>query len=167
MRTCDGFHFLVHANPGASAAQMCHAFCPAGETRLYSGGNIDTATASDGSRYADLDTAYEYRKQLVAGCTCNGRDVFGLAHIDVASDPTLRPGDVVATRDGLMAFTGAKATGEDKAANFTPIGSYAGLSRNVRDKLSEMKVAPPGPGAADAGVTAPVHQTRDSRSAEK
>ena len=46
---------------------------------VYSGGSIDHAVASDGSRYADLDNAFVYRKQLVAGCTCNGRDAFGLA----------------------------------------------------------------------------------------
>ena len=57
-----------------------------------------TRSPSDGSRYADLDTALLYRKQLVAGSTCNGRDRFGLAHVDVNTDPTLRPGDIVATK---------------------------------------------------------------------
>ena len=99
VRTSDGFYFPVRSQAGLSAADACHAFCPASRTRLYSGGGIDNAVAADGSRYADLDTAFLYRKQLVADATCNGRDRFGLARIDVKTDPTLRPGDIVATRE--------------------------------------------------------------------
>ena len=162
VRACDGYHFVVHGNANASTADMCHAFCPGSETKLYSGSNIDYATANDGSRYADLGTADVYRRQLVAGCTCNGRDAFGLAHIDPAKDPTLKPGDVVATKDGLVAFTGAK----DKAANFTPVQDYGGFSKSYRDKLAELKIAPPDLQAPDA-VTSSVRQSGESRSAQK
>ena len=143
VRTSDGFFFPVQAHAGVSASDACRTFCPASQTRLYSGGSIDHAVASNGSRYTDLDTAFLYRKQLVAGSTCNGRDAFGLARVDVNSDPTLRPGDVVATKSGLVAFTGMK----NKVADFTPIDSYRNLSKGARDKLSEMKIMPPNPGA--------------------
>ena len=143
VRTSDGFYFPVQAHAGVSAADACRTFCPASQTRLYSGGSIDHAVASNGSRYTDLDTAFLYRKQLVAGSTCNGRDAFGLARVDVNSDPTLRPGDVVATKSGLVAFTGMK----NKVADFTPLDSYRNLSKGARDKLSEMKIMPPNPGA--------------------
>lgn len=144
VRSCDGHYFPVQASGGVSAAAMCHAFCPAADTQVYAGSNIDYATARDGSRYADSDNAYAYRKQLVAGCTCNGRDAFGLAHINVAEDPTLRPGDVVATKTGLVVYNGAK----NKTAEFTPVNSYAGFSKSYRDKLSELKLMPPNPGAS-------------------
>jgi len=117
VRTCDGFHFVVHANASASSAQMCHAFCPGSATQLYSGGNIDYATANDGSRYSSLDTAYLYRKQLVAGCTCNGHDTSGLAHIDIDHDPTLRPGDMVKTKTGMVAVNATR----DRTLSFTPV----------------------------------------------
>jgi hypothetical protein len=143
VRTSDGFYFPVQAHAGVSATDACRTFCPASQTRLYSGGGIDHAVASDGSRYSDLDTAFLYRKQLVAGSTCNGRDVFGLARVDVNSDPTLRPGDVVATKTGLVAFTGMK----NKVADFTPVDSYRNLSKGARDKLSDIKIMPPNPGA--------------------
>ena len=77
--------------------------------------------ARDGAHYADLDTAFLYRKQLVANCTCNGRNAFGLAPFDLSSDPTLRPGDIVATRQGLMAFNGKNGS----ADAFTPVNSAA------------------------------------------
>lgn len=143
VRTSDGFYFPVHAQSGVSAAEACHAFCPASETRVYSSGAIDNAVASDGSRYADLDTAFIYRKELVADATCNGRDHFGLARVDANTDPTLRPGDIVATKAGLMAVTGVK----NKVADFTPIDTYRGLSQSARDKLSGVKIMPPNPGA--------------------
>jgi hypothetical protein len=143
VRTSDGFYFPVRAHAGVSAAEACHALCPVGETRLYYGGSIDNAVTSDGSRYADLDTAFLYRKQLIAASTCNGRDHFGLAHIDVNTDPTLRPGDIVATKTGLMAFTGMK----NKVANLTPLDDYRGTPKSTREKLSDVKIMPPNPGA--------------------
>jgi Protein of unknown function (DUF2865) len=139
VRTCDGYHFPVHAYGNIGAAEMCHAFCPGSATKLYSGGGIEHAVAADGSRYSNLDTAFLYRKRVVAGCTCNGRDAFGLAHIDVNTDPSLRPGDVVATKHGLVAATGRNGN----VANFTPVQSDRSLSKSYRDKLSALKVTPP------------------------
>jgi hypothetical protein len=138
VRTGDGFYFPVQGHAGVSAAEACHALCPASATKLYSGGAIDNAVASNGSRYAELDTAFLYRKQLVAGVTCNGRDSFGLAHVDVSTDPTLRPGDIVATKTGLVAFSGMK----NKVADFTPISGDRAVPQNMRNKLSAVKIMP-------------------------
>jgi hypothetical protein len=138
VRTCDGRYFPVHAHAGFSAAQMCKAFCPASETKLYTGGGIDHAVATDGKRYADLPQAYVYRKQLVAGCTCNGKDVFGLAKVDIDSDPTLQRGDIVATANGMMAVTGKTAGGPQ----FTPASDYRGLPASARQTLATIDKAP-------------------------
>jgi hypothetical protein len=138
VRTSDGFYFPVQAHAGVNAAQACQAFCPASHTRLYSGSGIDHAVASDGSRYADLDTAFLYRKELVAGSTCNGRDRFGLAHIDVNTDPTLRPGDIVATRGGLVAVKTIK----NKVADFAPLTGDRAVPQGTREKLAGTKIMP-------------------------
>jgi hypothetical protein len=143
VRTCDGHFFPVQAHANASAAEMCHAFCPASETKLYSGGGIDHAVAGDGSRYADLSNAFVYRQHLVAGCTCNGKTAFGLAPVDVATDPTLRAGDIVATKTGLTAYTGTR----NKTAEFTPIQSYSALPQTTRAKLAQTRIMPSNPGA--------------------
>jgi hypothetical protein len=140
VRTCDGRYLPVQSRPGMSAAEACQSFCPASETRLYAGSNIDYAVARDGSRYASMRNAFVYRKRVVAGCTCNGRDAFGLAHIDVKDDPTLRRGDVVATRGGLVAYTGDR----NQRADFTPVESYSGFSKSYRETLSDIRVTPPG-----------------------
>jgi len=159
VRTCDGRFFPVQARAGMSAAESCNSFCPASQTKLYGGSSIDNAVASDGTRYDDLDNAFVYRERVVEGCTCNGKTPFGLAHVDVNSDPTLRPGDVVATKTGLVAFTGAK----DKVANFTPIDSFRGLSQSSRDKLADVKIMPPTPGAdVTATITPVTDRSRDT-----
>jgi hypothetical protein len=140
VRSCDGRYFpLTHGN--ATPVQMCQAFCPASPTKVFYGGSIDNAASSGGERYADSDHAFAYRTALRADCTCNGRDPAGLAPIDLTLDTSLRPGDVIATTDGLVAYSGVKV-GVNQTAEFTPVASYPGLTPEVRARLGEMKVAP-------------------------
>ena len=120
VRLCDGRYFPLQRHAGATPVQMCSAFCPASKTKVFTGSPIDHATAADGQRYADIDNAFVYRQKIVPGCTCNGRDSFGLAPVDLASDTTLRAGDIVATRTGFAMFTGSQAQ-LHKGAGFTPV----------------------------------------------
>ena len=120
---------------------MCQAFCPASATKVFFGSSIDGASSANGERYADSDNAFGYRKALRADCTCNGRDPAGLAPVDLTLDTSLRPGDVIATSSGLVAYSGVKV-GADQTAEFTPVASYPGLTATVRARLGEMKVAP-------------------------
>jgi uncharacterized protein DUF2865 len=142
VRTCDGRFFPIQRLGGVTPAQACSSFCPASQTKIYNGGTIDTAVGTDGKPYRDLATAFVYREKIVPGCTCNGKDAFGLVNTPVAEDATLRPGDIVATKDGLMAYNGSSGGGRKQAANFTPIQSYPGLSSELRRKLTETKIDP-------------------------
>jgi hypothetical protein len=106
VRLCDGQHFPLGRLANATPIETCRAMCPASKTKVFFGREIDHAVARDGARYAALDTAFVYRKQLVTNCTCNGKDALGLAPFAALTDPTLRPGDVVATKDGFKAYHG-------------------------------------------------------------
>lgn len=141
VRSCDGKYFPISIRGGTTPAQLCQSFCPAAQTRVFSGGAIDSAVASNGERYADSANAFAYRKALKADCTCNGRDPAGLAQIDLTHDTSLRSGDVVATTDGLVAYTGVRL-GTTQAPDFSPVASYPGLTADIRARLGEMKVAP-------------------------
>lgn len=141
VRTCDGKFFPLSARSGATPAQICQSFCPASATKIYSGNGIDNAVGANGERYADMPNAFAYRKALKADCTCNGRDPAGLAPVDLSLDTTLRPGDVVATANGLVAYSGVRV-GNAQTAEFTPVANYPGLTADVRAKLGEMKVTP-------------------------
>lgn len=140
VRLCDGRFFPLTAPAAISPVKLCSAFCPASRTKVFEGAGIDQAVAPDGSRYAGLSTAHRYRKELVDGCTCNGRDAFGLAKVDIAVDPTLRAGDVVATNDGLKVFRGAGGT-RHRATDFTPLRRSTLISADIRSKLRNLRVA--------------------------
>jgi hypothetical protein len=102
VRTCDGRYFPISTSGNQSRAASCNSFCPASETKVVYGGNIDTAVTEGGKPYSELPNAFRYRDELVAGCTCNGKDPTGLAAVKIEDDPTLRKGDIVASNDGLM-----------------------------------------------------------------
>ena len=141
VRSCDGKYFPLTMRGNASPVQTCQAFCPASVTKVFYGSNIDSASAGNGERYADSENAFAYRKALRADCTCNGRSPSGLAPVDLTLDTSLRSGDVIATTDGLVAYTGVRL-GAGQTAEFTPVASYPGLTADVRARLGEMKVAP-------------------------
>jgi hypothetical protein len=141
VRSCDGKYFPLTRAAG-TPAQMCQAFCPASPTKVFFGSSIDSAVTLAGERYAESENAYAYRKALRTDCTCNGRDSAGLAPVDLTLDTSLRAGDVVATTDGLVAYSGIRV-GNNQTAEFTPVASYPGLAAEVRARLNEMKVAPP------------------------
>jgi Protein of unknown function (DUF2865) len=105
----DGRYFPMQRHSNATSIQLCNAFCPAAKTQVFNGSAIDHATAPNGAHYANLDNAFVYREKIVPNCTCNGKDSFGLAKIDPKSDPTLRPGDIVATGDNQKAALVAAA----------------------------------------------------------
>jgi hypothetical protein len=137
VRLCDGKFFPIQRG-NASPVETCNSFCPASQTKIFSGGSIDHAVARDGSRYSDLAGAFLFRTRIVPGCTCNGRDAFGLASVKPAEDPTLRAGDVVATETGFMAYGGSSK----RNGNFTPIDQASGASAELRRQLSQTKIAP-------------------------
>jgi hypothetical protein len=117
VRTCDGRYFPIAGTSNESKAASCNSFCPASETKLVYGGNIDSAVTEAGKPYSELPNAFRYRKEAVAGCTCNGKDQFGLAQVKIENDPTLRKGDLVASANGLMV---AGRTYQRAALNFSP-----------------------------------------------
>ena len=65
----------------------------------------------------------------------------GLAPVDLTLDGSLRPGDILATADGLVAYSGIRV-GHDRTPDFTPVASFPGLTPEVRTRLSDLKVAP-------------------------
>jgi hypothetical protein len=119
VRSCDGRYFPI-SNPGnQSRAASCSSFCPASETKVVYGGTIDSAVTESGRTYSELPNAFRYRNELVAGCTCNGKDPVGLAEVKIEDDPTLRRGDIVAGANGLM-VAGRGADRRGASLDLTP-----------------------------------------------
>lgn len=119
VRTCDGRYFPITGADAQSRAASCNSFCPASRTDVVYGSDIDHAATAAGKPYSELPNAFKYRTEVVAGCTCTGKDRAGLASVAIDEDPTLRKGDIVAGADGLMvAHPGA---GRHAELNFTPL----------------------------------------------
>jgi hypothetical protein len=137
VRSCDGHYFPIQRNASVSPVETCNSFCPSAQTKIYTGSSISTAVSMEGRRYAEMPNAFAYRDKVVANCTCNGRTAFGLANIDVYSDPTLKSGDIVATKDGLAQFN---AGGRRGYGEFTPISKSALMADK---RLSGLKVSVP------------------------
>ena len=155
VRLCDGRYFPLPRNAGtpqSSADKICGAMCPATATKVYSGSQIEQATASDGSGYSKLANAFVYRERLVSDCTCTGKETTGTAVLDIHADPTLRAGDIVVTRDGPMVFKGSKQTPHRTDA-FVPAKDDKGLSPSMRRLIANIRVSPEISGAPSASVT--------------
>jgi hypothetical protein len=133
VRTCDGRYFPVTASDNASRAASCNSFCPASETKVFYGSNIDNATAENGKSYSELPNAFRYRNEFVSGCTCNGKDQTGLAPVRIEDDPTLRKGDIVAGENGLL-VAGRSADKRGAELIFSPV------SGKVRAKYGRVPV---------------------------
>jgi Protein of unknown function (DUF2865) len=133
VRTCDGRYFPISVSDSQSRAAACNSFCPASETKLVYGSNIENAATENGKPYSELPNAFRYRNELVAGCTCNGKDQVGLAPVRIEDDPTLRKGDIVAGADGLM-VAGRGADKRGASLNFSP------ASHQIRSRYQRVPV---------------------------
>jgi hypothetical protein len=132
VRTCDGRYFPITASDNASKAASCNSFCPASDTKIVYGSNIDNAATETGKPYSELPNAFRYRTEIVAGCTCNGKDQIGLAPVKIEDDPTLRKGDIVAGENGLQVVGRSDKRGA--SLNFSP------ASDKVRAKYERVPV---------------------------
>jgi len=142
VRLCDGRYFpLPSVGEKATPAKICEALCPYAPTRVYWGADINWSRASNGRRYTDLAAAFKYRSELARDCTCNGKDSIGTAAISLAADFTLRPGDIVALAGGFGVYVGD----DDKlrSRQFAPVNITEELSAELRQKLTEARIAPP------------------------
>jgi hypothetical protein len=119
VRTCDGRYFPLAATGKQGKEESCNSFCPASATEVVYGGSIDSAATDEGKPYSELPNAFRYRDEIVAGCTCNGKDSVGLAAVKIEDDPTLRKGDIVAGKDGLMSVS--RVDRRSAEVNFSPV----------------------------------------------
>ncbi len=150
VRTCDGKFFPISrgGRRELSLDKICHAMCPSAPTKVFSGLGIDNAASADGQRYSSIPNAFTYRTKIVDNCTCNGRDPFGVAKVDLENDPTLVSGDLVVQKTGVAVYRGAR--------NYTPI-ERSGMSAAFVKQLQDIKVLPDNPHATYA-KTMPVMQ---------
>jgi hypothetical protein len=152
VRTCDGKFFPVNrgGRKELSLDRICSAMCPAAQTKIFSGLGIEQSVATDGQRYSAMPNAFAYRTKIVENCTCNGRDPFGVAKVDLDNDPTLQGGDLVVQSTGFSVYRGTPG-------DYIPI-EKAGMSPAFVKQMMAIKILPDNPHATFA-KTMPVVQS--------
>ncbi|HLF24158.1 MAG TPA: DUF2865 domain-containing protein, partial [Burkholderiales bacterium] len=141
VRLCDGRYFPVQRKAAnSSPAMICAAQCPASRTGVFTGSGIDNAVRANGARYANLEGAFLYRDRIVADCSCNGTDPYGLAAVDIHSDPTLQRGDIVVTDTGPVTFVGDQRL-PHQAVEFVATKDSRHVSESLRKQLSTLRIA--------------------------
>ena len=142
VRLCDGRYFPLPrlSESKTSPKSLCQALCPGSATSIYWASRIGHPPIAKNVRYSRLNTALKFRQELVAGCTCNGRDAFGTAVVSIYADTTLRRGDVVVTENGLSVFVGSDAT-KHAPSEFTPIENYTDAPSEQQKELQAIRVA--------------------------
>jgi hypothetical protein len=108
VRTCDGYYypisFAAHPNRFDEDDRICQRTCPAAQVSLYTyrnpGEDIAQAVSLAGQNYSSLPTAFRYRQQYDAACSCRqpGQSwADAMQESGAASD--VERGDIVVTHD--------------------------------------------------------------------
>jgi hypothetical protein len=112
VRTCDGYYFPLSSQrrSNSESRELCNSLCAGAATEVYQrrGGadaSFAQAVSYKGKPYSKLANAFAFREKSVAACTCHSADKPSLA---VTEDPTLQPGDIVVTGEGVKVFRGGK-----------------------------------------------------------
>ncbi len=147
VRHCDGAYYPLAADvPSDHLGDMdriCQAQCPAAASSAYAGRDADdiaAATAADGTRYADLSTAFQFRKGPSGTCACRAPKQ-SWAEALAGAEALLEPhkGDVTVT----PALAAAMARPVPSPAASTPVPKSAPAARKASRKPAPPVVVTP------------------------
>jgi hypothetical protein len=131
VRTCDGYYFPISYSVPASRfvddAQACQRMCPAAQVSLYAyhnpGEEIQQAVSTtDGRPYTELPTAFQYRREFNAACSCRRAGQSWADAMKVGGvDTTVEQGDIVVTDDNAKKLSQPRdASGRLLKPSLTP-----------------------------------------------
>jgi hypothetical protein len=125
VRSCDGYYFPISYSTVQSRfaddQRTCQRECPATDAQLYAyrnpGEDINQAVSLAGQSYTALPTAFQYRKEFNAACSCRKPGQSWADALKGADDSsTLESGDIVVTDQNAKALSQPVATPAPKGA---------------------------------------------------
>jgi len=169
VRTCDGYYFPISystvPSKFADDEKQCQRMCPASEAVLYShrnpGEDVARAVSQSGKLYTDLSTAFSYRKQYNAACSCRAPGQSWADALRQGNDQTIERGDIVVTEERAKQLAQPRFDAQGKPVNLDP---NAGRSKNPNAGAPNAPAAnatalpPP---AADTAPAAPEQPEED------
>jgi hypothetical protein len=177
VRTCDGYYFPISYStvPGkfADDEAMCQRMCPATEAVLFShrnpGEDVARAVSASGKAYSELPSAFSYRKQFNAACSCRAPGQSWAEAMRQSDDQTLERGDIVVTEEQAKAMSQPRTDAQGK-----PIKLEVNPARNAPAGKNAAAGAPksaaaqnPAPPAAVPAQPAPEEPPEEDRSKRK
>lgn len=156
VRTCDGYYYPISFATNASRfrddEQVCQRTCPAAQVSLYTyrnpGEDVAQAVSLSGESYSSLPTAFRYRQQYDAACSCRQSGQSWADALKQTSDRTVEQGDIVVTQER------ARQMALPRDARGRPIRD-PGLRPAAAAATAEATAQPPASGAAEPARTAP------------
>jgi hypothetical protein len=147
VRTCDGYYFPISYStvPGKFAEDeaLCRRLCPAAEVVLFShrnpGEDVSRAVSATGKLYTELPTAFSYRKQFNASCSCRAPGQSWADALRQADDQTtVERGDILVTQERSRQLSQPRLDAQGKPIALDPTPS----------RQAPPKTATPGPNSA-------------------
>jgi hypothetical protein len=132
VRTCDGYYFPISyaTVPGrfGEDERTCKRLCPATEVSLYThrnpGEDMQQAVSISGAPYTQLPTAFKYRHEYDAKCSCRAPGQSWAEALGVDKDQTVQQGDIIVTEERAKQLAKPKQPGRPSAsAPNAPAGS--------------------------------------------
>jgi hypothetical protein len=129
VRSCDGYYFPISYSTVQSRfaddQRTCQRECPATDAQLYTyrnpGEDINQAVSLAGQSYTALPTAFQYRKEFNAACSCRKPGQSWADALKGADDAsTLESGDIVVTDQNAKALSQPPAMPAPKGAKGKP-----------------------------------------------
>jgi Protein of unknown function (DUF2865) len=129
VRSCDGYYFPISYSTVQSRfaddQRTCQRECPATDAQLYTyrnpGEDINQAVSLAGQSYTALPTAFQYRKEFNAACSCRKPGQSWADALKGADDAsTLESGDIVVTDQNAKALSQPLATPAPKGTKGKP-----------------------------------------------
>jgi len=169
VRTCDGYYFPISYStvPGkfADDEALCRRTCPATEVTLYShrnpGEDVSRAVSMSGRVYSDLPTAFSYRKQYNAACSCRLPGQSWADALRQGDDQTVERGDIVVTEERAKQLSQPRFDAQGK-----PVNLGANPARQSPKGTDAVNNAPLPPAGAEQGA-APAAEEKAEQPAGK
>jgi Protein of unknown function (DUF2865) len=169
VRSCDGYYFPISYStvPGkfAEDEQLCRRLCPAAEVMLFShrnpGEDVSRAVSISGRPYAELPTAFSYRKQLNPSCSCRAPGQSWADALRAGEDQSLERGDIVVTEERARQLSQPRFDAQGKPVNIDPNPARQPLAGRNPNELA----APSGNAPVTGGPLPPVQSGTPTPSA--
>ncbi len=164
VRTCDGYYFPISYSTVPTKfdddEQLCRRLCPATEATLYTyrnpGEDISRAVSSSGRNYSELPTAFSYRKQFNAACSCRLPGQSWAEALKQGDDQTLERGDIVVTEERAKQLSQPRFDAQGKPVNLDPNPGRPAPPKNAKPNADAPANATSSPsGGAAAAATPP------------